>query len=127
MASGSASAHAAKTVWSNVFIAKRDANAVIRTDMAFALPRVVRRQTIDVDTVNQRVEVTYLGLFAKRYAQYREGRRGVLAATGSNAAMAVASAWARRLVARRAATRRKRRSSLPGSLAARRRTGSSTG
>jgi hypothetical protein len=70
----SASAYAAKMVCSNVFIAKRDAAAVIGTDVEFALPRIVKRMKISVDTSNQRVEVGYLGLFAKRYAQYEEGR-----------------------------------------------------
>ena len=70
----SASAYAAKMVCSNVFIAKRDAHAVIGTDVEFALHRIVKRMKIDIDTANQRVEVAYLGLFAKRYAQYEEGR-----------------------------------------------------
>ncbi|MGY4410061.1 hypothetical protein ACVWW4_001797 [Bradyrhizobium sp. LB7.1] len=38
----SATAYAAKMVCSNVFIAKREADAVIRTDVAFALPRIVK-------------------------------------------------------------------------------------
>jgi hypothetical protein len=71
----SASAYAAKIVCSNVFISKRDVAAVIGTDVEFALPRIVKRMKISVDTANQRVEVGYLGLFAKRYAQY-EQRRG---------------------------------------------------
>jgi CubicO group peptidase (beta-lactamase class C family) len=70
----SASANAAKIVCSNVFIAKRDAAAVIGTDVGFALPRIVKRMKISVDTAQQLVEVAYLGLFAKRYAQYEEGR-----------------------------------------------------
>ena len=70
----SATAYAAKMVCSNVFIAKRDADAVIRTDVAFALPRIVKRLNINVDAVNQRVEASYRGLFAKRYAQYEDGR-----------------------------------------------------
>jgi len=70
----SASAYAAKMVCSNVFIAKRDADMVIGTDVEFAIPRIVKRMKINVDTANQRVEVAYLGLFAKRYAQYEEGR-----------------------------------------------------
>jgi CubicO group peptidase (beta-lactamase class C family) len=70
----SASAYAAKMVCSNVFKAKRDADAVIGTDVEFALPRIVKRMKISVDTATQRVEVAYLGLFAKRYAQYEEGR-----------------------------------------------------
>ena len=36
------SAYAAKTVCSNVFIAKRDADAVIRTDVQFALHSVTK-------------------------------------------------------------------------------------
>ena len=70
----SASAYAAKMVCSNVFIAKRDADAVIGTDVEFALPRIVKRMKINIDAVKQRVEVAYLGLFAKRYAQYEDGR-----------------------------------------------------
>jgi hypothetical protein len=70
----STSAYTAKMVCSNVFIAKRDAAAVIGTDVEFELPRAVKRLKISVDTANQRVEVGYLGLFAKRYAQYEEGR-----------------------------------------------------
>ncbi|MCK1736185.1 serine hydrolase [Bradyrhizobium sp. 138] len=70
----SASAYAAKIVCSNVFIAKRDADAVIRTDVSHALPRIVKRLTINVDVANQRVEAAYRGLFAHRYAQYQEGR-----------------------------------------------------
>jgi len=70
----SASAYAAKMVCSNVFIAKRDADAVIGSDVALALPRIVSRLKIRVDAANQRVEVAFRGLFAKRYAQYEEGR-----------------------------------------------------
>lgn len=70
----SASAYAAKMVCSNVFIANRDADAVIRGDVAFTLPRsVARHQRIRVDPANHRVEVAYLSLFAKRYAQYEAG------------------------------------------------------
>ena len=70
----SASANATKMVCSNVFIAKRDAAAVIGTDVEFALPRIIKRMKISVDIANQRVEAAYLGLFAKRYAQYENGR-----------------------------------------------------
>jgi CubicO group peptidase (beta-lactamase class C family) len=69
-----ASAYAAKMVCSNVFIAKRDADAVIRTDVQFREGGVVKFMTIDVDTTNRRVEAAVLGLFAKRYAAYAEGR-----------------------------------------------------
>ncbi|MDH2343568.1 serine hydrolase [Bradyrhizobium sp. SSUT77] len=69
-----ASAYAAKTVCSNLSIAKRDADAVIRTDVQFAERRVVKLMKIDVDTANRRVEAALFGLFGKRYAAYAEGR-----------------------------------------------------
>jgi hypothetical protein len=58
-----ASAYAAKTVCSNVFIAKRDPDAVIRTDVQFAERRVAELMKIDVDNANRRVEAALLGLF----------------------------------------------------------------
>ena len=75
-----ASAYAAKVVCSNVFIAKRDADAVIRTDVEFAEHRVVNLMKIDVDTANRRVEAALFGLFAKRHAAYAEGRGCALVA-----------------------------------------------
>lgn len=69
-----ASAYAAKIVCSNVFIAKRDVDAVIRTDVQFAEHHVVKLMKIDVDADKQRVEAALFGLFAKRYAAYVEGR-----------------------------------------------------
>ncbi len=68
------SAYAAKTVCSNVFIAKRDADDVIRTDLQVAERRAARHMKIEVDTANQRVEAAVYGLFATRYAAYAEGR-----------------------------------------------------
>jgi CubicO group peptidase (beta-lactamase class C family) len=68
------SAYAAKTVCSNVFIAKRDADAVIRTDVQFAEHSVTKLVKIDIDTANRRVEAAIFGLFATRYAGYAEGR-----------------------------------------------------
>jgi len=68
------SAYAVKTVCSNVFIAKRDADAVIRTDVQIEEQRFAKRMKIDIDTANQRVEAAAYGLFARRYAQYAEGR-----------------------------------------------------
>jgi CubicO group peptidase (beta-lactamase class C family) len=68
------SAYAAKTVCSNVFIAKRDADTVIRTDVQFAEHRFTKHMKIDIDTANRRVEAAVYGLFAKRYAGYAEGR-----------------------------------------------------
>ncbi|WP_316224806.1 MULTISPECIES: serine hydrolase [unclassified Bradyrhizobium] len=70
-----ASAYAAKTVCSNVFIAKRDADAVIRTDVEFAEHHIARLMKIETDTANRRVEAALFGLFWKRYAAYDE-RRG---------------------------------------------------
>ena len=69
-----ASAYAAKIVCSNVFIAKRDVDEVIRTDLQFREGSAVKFMKIDVDTANRRVGAALLGLFAKRYAAYAEGR-----------------------------------------------------
>jgi hypothetical protein len=69
-----ASACAAKMVCSNVFIAERDADVVIRTDVQFREGSLVRFMKVDVDTTNRRVEAALLGLFVKRYAAYAEGR-----------------------------------------------------
>jgi len=69
-----ATGYAANMVCANVFIAKRDADAVIATDVEFALSHAVKRMRISVDTGKQRVEVAYLGLFGRRRAQYEEGR-----------------------------------------------------
>ena len=68
------SAYAAKTVCSNVFIAKRDADAVIRTDVQFMEHSVTKLVKIDIDTTGRRVEAALFGLFARRYAGYAEGR-----------------------------------------------------
>jgi CubicO group peptidase (beta-lactamase class C family) len=68
------SAYAAKTVCSNVFIAKRDADAVIRTDVQFMEHSVTKLVKIDIDTANRRVEAAIFGLLARRYAGYAEGR-----------------------------------------------------
>jgi len=70
----SASAYAAKMVCSNVFIARRNADSVMRDDVALTLPHVVRRLKITVDPTRQRVDAAFLGLFAKRSAQYQDGR-----------------------------------------------------
>ena len=58
------SAYAAKTVCSNVFIAKRDADAVIRTDVQFMEHSVTKLVKIDIDTAGRRVEAALFGLFA---------------------------------------------------------------
>src|SRR4051794_26663710 len=69
-----ASAYAAKTVCSNVFIAKRNADAVIRTDVQFAEHGITKFMKIDIDTANRRVDAALFGVFARRYAGYVEGR-----------------------------------------------------
>jgi CubicO group peptidase (beta-lactamase class C family) len=68
------SAYAAKTVCSNVFIARRDAEEVIRTDVQFAERGVTKFMKINVNTSNRRVDAALFGLLAKRYAAYAEGR-----------------------------------------------------
>jgi hypothetical protein len=77
-----ASAYAAKIVCSNVFIAKRDPDAVIRTDVRFREHSVAKLMKIDVDIANRRVEAALLGRFAKRYAAYSEGRGCTLVSKG---------------------------------------------
>jgi len=116
-------------VCSNVFIAKRDADAVIGTDVEFALPRIVKRMKINADTANQRVEVAYLGLFAKRYAQYEEGRGCTLvskdeahdrtAFAASKVRRALAGRRERAIVRRQAFAGSAERSGTPGAWHAR--------
>jgi CubicO group peptidase (beta-lactamase class C family) len=69
-----ASAYAAKIVCSNVFIAKRDADEVIQTDVRIAVRSVTKLMKIDVDTSNRRVDAALFGLLARRHAAYAEGR-----------------------------------------------------
>jgi CubicO group peptidase (beta-lactamase class C family) len=76
-----ATGYTAQMVCANVFIAKRDADSVISTDVEFVLAHAVNRMRINVDTGKQRVKVAYLGLFGRRYAQFAEGRGCTLDAT----------------------------------------------
>jgi CubicO group peptidase (beta-lactamase class C family) len=85
------SAYAAKTVCSNVFIAKRDANAVIRTDVQFAEYLVVKLMRTDVDVANRRVEAAFLGLFGKQRAAYADGYGCTLVSNDENLDRAIAS------------------------------------
>lgn len=85
-----ASAYAAKIVCSNVFIAKRDADLVIRTDVEFAERRIAGLMRIDVDNANRRVEAALLGVFARRYAAYAEGHGCTLVARDEILARAAA-------------------------------------
>ncbi len=75
-----ASAYAAKAVCSNVFLAKRDRDAVIRTDVRVAEGGITNLLAIDVDTASRRVDAAVLGLFATRHAAYAEGRGCTLVA-----------------------------------------------
>ncbi len=85
------SAYAAKTVCSNVFIAKRDADAVIRTDVQFAEYLVVKLMRIDVDVANRRVEAAFLGVFGKQRAAYADGYGCTLVSNDENLDRAIAS------------------------------------
>ena len=86
-----ASAYAAKTVCSNVFIAKRDADEVIRTDVQFAEHLVAKLMKIDVDVANRRVEAAFLGLFGKRRAAYADWYGCTLVSNDENLDRAIAS------------------------------------
>ncbi|MBV9066323.1 MAG: hypothetical protein JO004_11240, partial [Methylobacteriaceae bacterium] len=67
-----ASAYAAKTVCSNVFIAKRDVDAIVRTDL-LALEPIFHLMKIEVSAADQRVGASLFGLFPARCAEYVEG------------------------------------------------------
>jgi hypothetical protein len=75
-------AAAAKMICSNVFIAKRDADALVKSyaKSAEAERGVAKYVKIDVDSANKRVDAAVFGLFAKRYAAYAEGRGCTLVA-----------------------------------------------
>lgn len=85
-----ASSYAAKIVCSNVFIAKRDVDSVIRTDVRLAEHGLDKLMKIDVDTAKQRVESSFLGLFAKRYAVFGEERGCTLVSNDEFPAFAAA-------------------------------------
>src|SRR3954453_21121547 len=65
-----ASAATAKTICSNVFIAKRDVDAILRTDLLVLGYRIFHLMKIDVSATDQRVGASLLGLFAERHAEY---------------------------------------------------------
>lgn len=69
-----ATAAAAKTVCSNIFMAGRDKDAIVREDLLALGHRVFHLMKIDVDTADQRVDAALFGFVAKRHAQYVEGR-----------------------------------------------------
>ena len=69
-----ASAAAAKIVCSNVFIANRDVDAILRAELLALGHPVFRLMKIDVSAVDHSVDAGLFGLFAERHAQYVEGR-----------------------------------------------------
>jgi len=68
------SAAAAKIVCSNVFMAKRDVDTVLRADLLALGHPVFHLIKIDVSTVDHSVDAGLFGLIAERRAQYVEGR-----------------------------------------------------
>ncbi|MGM4895847.1 serine hydrolase domain-containing protein [Tardiphaga sp. 839_C3_N1_4] len=69
-----ASAAAAKTICSNVFMAEREADAILRTDLLALGHPIFRLMKIDVSAADHSVDASLFGFFAKRHAQYVEGR-----------------------------------------------------
>ena len=69
-----AAAYAAETVCANVFVAHRDIDAILQTDLLALGHPVFKRMKINVDLKDGRVRARYLGLFAEGRAQYEEGR-----------------------------------------------------
>lgn len=65
--------YAAKIVCSNVFIADRDPQLVLREDVQAPGHPLLRYVQIDVDRDQQQVEARLLGIFATGTAVYREG------------------------------------------------------
>jgi CubicO group peptidase (beta-lactamase class C family) len=86
-----ASAYAAKTVCSNVFIANRDADAVMRTDVQFAEHLVGKLMRINVDVADRSVEAAFLGLFGKQRAAYADGDGCTLVSNDENLLRAIAA------------------------------------
>jgi CubicO group peptidase (beta-lactamase class C family) len=68
------SAYAAKTVCSNLFMAKRDVDSILRTDLLALGHPIFRLMKIDVSVAGGRVDAGYFGLFAERHAEFIEGR-----------------------------------------------------
>jgi CubicO group peptidase (beta-lactamase class C family) len=65
--------YAAKIVCSNVFVAGRDADAVLAKDVQAPGNPLLRLITVDVDHAQKRVTARILGMFAANYAAYRDG------------------------------------------------------
>jgi CubicO group peptidase (beta-lactamase class C family) len=69
-----ATTYAAKIVCSNVFIAKRDADTILHTDLVALGQPIFHFMKIDVSAADQRVRASLLGLFPERHADFVEGR-----------------------------------------------------
>jgi CubicO group peptidase (beta-lactamase class C family) len=67
------SAYSAKIVCSNVFIAKRNADEVLKIDVQAPGHPLLRLMKVRVDTAKAEAEAGLLGLFGKNTAVYREG------------------------------------------------------
>lgn len=65
--------YAAKIVCSNVFIAGRNADDVLRDDVQAPGNPLLRLMRVSVDRDNDRVTARFMGLFAPNYALYRNG------------------------------------------------------
>ena len=65
--------YAAKIVCSNVFLAGRDANAVLAVDVQAPGNPLLRLIRVQVDEAGKQVTARILGLFAANYAIYRDG------------------------------------------------------
>jgi CubicO group peptidase (beta-lactamase class C family) len=65
--------YAAKIVCSNVFVAGRNADAVLAEDVQAPGNPLLRLIHVDVDQAQKRVTARILGLFAANHAVYREG------------------------------------------------------
>jgi CubicO group peptidase (beta-lactamase class C family) len=69
-----ASAYAAKTVCSQVFIAKRDSGAILRADLLALGHPIFNVMKIDVSAAERRVGASLFGVLGSRQAQYVAGR-----------------------------------------------------
>ena len=65
--------YAAKIVCSNVFIAGREADEVLRDDVQAPGNPLLRLMRVSVDHDNDRVTARFMGMFAPSYALYRSG------------------------------------------------------
>src|SRR6478735_6899460 len=64
------SAAAAKTVCWNVFMAGRDADAIVQADLVTVEHPIFRWVKIDVNATDHRVDAGFFGFIAERHAQY---------------------------------------------------------